>query len=230
MFQRIMSIVILSAALAFIAGAWLLAAGCDPTLTPQTKQTIGQIQQKNAVDVAKAKADATLKSTKAAANPLAHPFTANADAAKQARGLFLPVAVISLLVAGGFIGLCFTPLSWFSKIGLPIAAGVCGVSWFGVFALPFLPWVGLAVGVGVIGLFVWELSRAHWKLPEALKDIEQDLGIARRNASIAATDASKALTAAATAKAIANTAANKIDTALAGTPAAPIVTVTGPVK
>jgi hypothetical protein len=208
-----------------LGGLVLIACPGCVELDPQTKAQVHQIQQKQAVDAAKAKAAQAAKDAAAKANPTAHPLTANAQAVKKTRDWLLPIGGISLLVVGAFIGLSFTPLSFISKIGLPVAAGVCAVSWFGVLALPFFPWVGAGVGVCIVALFVYELARAHWKLPDALKAIENDIGFAKLRAGIAASDASKALTAAATAKAIANTAASKVEAAIAGTPSAPIVTI-----
>ena len=117
---------------------------------------------------------AAVADAKAEANPMAHPVRSAEVAVKKLRaplGIICLGAFVSLAVS---IGLLWTPLSVISKTAVPVCGSVTVVSLFGLIALPFFPWILLALAAGAIGLFVYEVIRAR-SLAGGVMAIESDL-------------------------------------------------------
>jgi hypothetical protein len=137
--------------------------GClEKNLDPATAKQVAQIKSQAAKETAQVKADDAVATVKATANPTLHPFKANNDTVSKIRSWLVPVNVLAVVVLGIAVGFCFTgvtPLSWLSKILIPIAAAVAFITLTGILVLPFLPWViYLAVAVAV-GLLIYEIIR-----------------------------------------------------------------------
>lgn len=163
---------VLAAALVLFSMA---ICGCSPQ-TAATHAAIVATQQQSQVDIATEKAKAALLAQKAKDNPVAHPIasaTAAVQVAQKPLGLIATVAFIACAVG---VGLYFyTPLSWLSKILVPVGGAVSAFSFFGVIALPFLPWVFVGLTVLVVGLVIYEVIRAK-SLKGGIEDLESDIG------------------------------------------------------
>jgi len=129
------------------------------------------------VDLAKAKAAAALATANASAKPVAHPIVStNITIAKMQKPL-ATIAVISFILLAVSIGLAFTALSVISKIAVPVTGSVAVLSFGGVIALPFLPWVIGGASVVAVGLIVYEIIRYKGSVTSVVQAVKKDLGI-----------------------------------------------------
>lgn len=162
-------------ALILISLLALALDGCVET-APQTKAAVQQIQQKSQIDLAKQQADAALAAAKAKTHPTLHVVTSVDQIVSAVRAALLPIFILSVVVLGGSIGLAFSPLSFVSKISLPISAAIAGLSLLNLIAMPFLPWGLLAGAVVAAAVLIYEIVR-YKSLPKGIAGFEADLGL-----------------------------------------------------
>lgn len=151
--------------------------GCAPNQTPATKAAIQQVQQQTQIDQAKIDAQAQLSAARAKANPLLHPLSNSNAVVKKAQAPLGLIATIAFLAFAVGVGLYFTPLSAFSKILVPLGGSVAALSFIGLIALPFFPWVIGGGAALLVGLLVYEIIR-YKSLKGAIQGFEEDLGLA----------------------------------------------------
>lgn len=148
----------LASALIFAIGALVVCilSGC---VSQSVKDVRRQIQEEhNSVDKQIAATNDRLD--QAEADPVKHPILAAESMGKESRSiskLGLGVSVLVLIVAGAL--LFYSPLSWLSKILLPLGAAGAALCFFGIVASPFLfnPWFFIPAGAGAAVLIVWEV-------------------------------------------------------------------------
>lgn len=157
-------------------------------LNNRTAVSVAQVTAQNKVDVAKAAAKGKLQDAQASATPVSHPIAAANQATKRLQVPLEVIATVAGIAFAVFVGLLFTPLSFVSKIGLPVAGCVAGLSYFGAIALPFFPWVLAAAAALLLGLFVYEIIR-YRSLKKAVAAIESDIGLTPATISSAVTSA-----------------------------------------
>jgi len=88
-----------------------------------------------------------------------HPFTSTNITVSRLQKPLEVVATLSFVLLAVSIGLAFTALSVISKVAVPVTGSVALLSFTGVIALPFLPWVLGGVAVLAVGLIVYEFIR-----------------------------------------------------------------------
>lgn len=160
-----------------ILGVLLFCAGCVE-LDPQTKAQVRQVQQKNAVDLAKEKADAALKNQKATDNPTAHPFIAMSQAVAKTRDWMIALAGPLAILTGIAFGLQFWMLT--KTIAHGCFCGLMGgtvADGLGALFLQFVPLV-VAIALAVaLGLLVVEEVRAKGNQRKVWADIKKMFGM-----------------------------------------------------
>lgn len=152
----------------------LLCGGCQPQpkQSAATKQTIDTGHQKADVAAGKIQDQAKVDAAEVQVDPAKHPWKSLGRVILVARSTLVPFAIISFLALAAAFGLTFTPLSFISKIALPIAASVFAFSFGGIIALPFLPWIVGVMLLGLIGLAVYEIIR-YKNIRKAAQAIEE---------------------------------------------------------
>ena len=163
---RVVMLIVAAAMVAVVLIAAVCSAGCAPN------QTAAKLTSDAAVIAAQAKVD----QAKADAAPLAHPVTSANSAVSTIRGSLLAVTIVAAVLLAVSVGLWFTPLSFVSKIAVPITSTVAVLSAAEVIALPFFPWVLFAALAVFVGLFVYEWIRLGTPA-KAIKAIEADFGV-----------------------------------------------------
>lgn len=106
---------------------------------------------------------------------MTHPFTSTNVTVKRLQRPLEEIAVISFILLAVSIGLAFTALSVISKIAVPVTGSVALLSFTGVIALPFLPWVLGGVAVLAVGLIVYEFIR-YKSLKAVVANVESLFG------------------------------------------------------
>jgi hypothetical protein len=142
-------------------------AGCQSKATrdaiqqSQEQYQIAKAQVENDDKLAadKATADAQVKDAQAKANPTGHPFRAASVTANEARKPLGFIATVAFLICLGSIGLAFTPLSFISKVLVPVSGIVTFGSFVGVIVLPLFPYVVIGGGVLLLALVAYEAYR-----------------------------------------------------------------------
>jgi hypothetical protein len=149
--------------------------GCATSLTPQTKTQIAQIQNKSALDQAKAKAAAELDQLNGKNKPLTHPIAAANETVEEIKPYLIALLLFSFTAWAVLFGLSFTAFSFASFLG-PVFRWVWILSASALAALPFLPLGALIILGALVGLFIYELVKNKGNVVEAFDDTEAQLG------------------------------------------------------
>lgn len=183
------------AMLAFVA---VMAGGCDPTLTPETKTKISATQQDTAiakakieaaattqkaaveaagdVKLAKVKSDAAVNQVQGATAPIAHPLAATNNLVVEFRPWLIWATAIASL---GWIALLALRMSGlFVMAGLERFVRFLAILLFvALAALPWLAWASLFIVIAAAALIVFEMVKDKGNVQQAIRDAEAVIGI-----------------------------------------------------
>lgn len=186
---------------AFVTGLVFGVAGCASSEIDQrisqanqtAKLQAARAKAQSKVDVAKVNAKAAVDRAKANHSPVSHPLTSTNQTTKRLQKPWEIIATIAGIAFAVFVGLCFTPFSAVSKLGMPIAGAVAAIGYLNVITLPFLPWVLLGAAVLLLTLIIYELVR-YKSISKAATAIGADLGFNHSSTSPAASTSSSLTT------------------------------------